>query len=282
MKHCKILLLAFVLLLPAWNFAKSRVPAERIIAQVNEGQAVSYSDVEIVGDLDLTSIKDTTADESREGIKGIFTGSDLTYWSHVRVPLEFSRCVFRGNVLAYVHDDAAKKTTNVIFHKGVSFQGCEFQGKSHFKYAKFKGAADFKNTAYSSEALFKYAKFSMDSDFTAARFQGDANFKYVEFPAAAVFSEAVFRGEANFKYAEFPMAADFEKAGFQGEANFKYAKFRAAAVFADAAFRRLANFKYAKFSQRPDFSGSDFAGSSDFKYAKVQGESFTHDLLKKK
>lgn len=280
MKQCKILLLAIVLLLPAWSFAKTQVPANQIIAQVNEGQAVRYSDVEIIGDLDLTSIRDTTADERREGIAGIFIGSDLTYWSHVRVPLEFSRCVFRGDVLAYVHDDDADKTTNVIFHKDVSFQGCEFQGKSHFKYVKFKGLADFKNTAYGSEALFKYAKFSVDSDFSAARFQGDANFKYVEFPAAAVFTDAVFRREANFKYAEFPMAADFEKAGFQGEANFKYAKFRAAAIFADAAFQRLANFKYAKFSQRPDFSGGDFAGSSDFKYAKVQGKSFSHDLLK--
>lgn len=282
MKQCKILPLALVLLLPAWSFATTQVPASRIIAQVNEGQAVSYSDFEIVGDLDLTSIKETKPDERQEGIQGIFTGSDLTYWSHVRVPLEFSRCVFRGDVLAYVHDDDADKTTNVIFHKGVSFQGCEFQGKSHFKYAKFKGAADFKNTAYRSEALFKYAKFSMDSDFTASRFQDDANFKYVKFPAAAIFADAVFRGEANFKYAEFPMAADFEKAGFQGEANFKYAKFRAAAVFADAAFGRQANFKYAEFAQRPDFSGAGFSGSSDFKYAKVQGESFTVDLPKRR
>ena len=279
MKQCTILLLA-ALLLPAWGFARTQVPASRIIAQVNEGKAVQYSDAEIIGTLDFTSIRDTTADERREGIKGIFNGSTSTFWSHVRVRLKFSRCVFRGDVLAYVHDDDAEKTMNVIFYQDASFAGCEFQGKSHFKYAKFKGQADFKNTTYGSEALFKYAKFSVDSDFSAARFQDDANFKYVEFPATAVFTDAVFRREANFKYAEFPMAADFEKAGFQGEANFKYARFRAAAIFADAAFQRPANFKYAKFSQNPDFTGSDLTGSSDFKYAKVQGKPFTHDLLK--
>jgi hypothetical protein len=282
MKRIKILLLAALLLIPAWSFARTRVQASQIIDQINQGKAVSYSDAEIVGRLDLTSIKDTILDEGQTRRKWLFGGWSRTYWSHVRVPLAFSDCVFLDDVLAYVHDDDEEKTMNVVFHDAASFQGCEFQGEAHFKYAKFKGTSDFRKTTFRREALFKYTTFSGAVGFSAARFLGDANFKYVEFPAAAAFDDAVFKGEAIFKYAGFPRAAGFARCAFHGEASFKYAKFRESAAFTGAAFRDMADFKYASFSQAPDLAGCVFEDDRNFKYAKVRGDSFTSGLLKKR
>ncbi|MBN2345851.1 MAG: pentapeptide repeat-containing protein [Candidatus Aminicenantes bacterium] len=281
MKSIKILVIVALLLLPAWSFAKSQVQASQIIAQIDQGKAVRYSDVEIVGTLDLTSIKDRQLDERHRGAKGLFHGSSLTYWSHARVPVVFSRCVFRGDVLAYVHDDDENKTTNVVFHEETGFQECEFQGRAHFKYVKFKKATDFNKTTFRSEALFKYTTFSTDVRFADSRFQGDANFKYVDFPGSADYANADFRREANFKYAKFPTAA-FTKVVFQDEANFKYAKFRGTALFAQATFKGLANFKYAEFSEDTDLGSASFEDDTEFKYTKVRGRSFTEHLLKKR
>lgn len=260
MKKVKILLIASLLLMPAWALAQKQIKAVQIIDQINDGKAVQYSDVEIVGDLDFTSIKDVELDKKHRGIKRLWKGSTLTYWCHVRVPVSFVNCVFKDDVLAYVHDDDENETYNAIFYNDVDFQGCEFQGKSAFKYVKFEGNANFKDTKYHDEALFKYSKFSTDVSFSNAHFRGEANFKYTTFPGSVYFDNVTFQRLANFKYAKFPSEANFEKTVFEGDADFKY----------------------AKFSESPNFDDVVFNGDMDFKYTKVEDKSFIRYLLKKK
>jgi uncharacterized protein YjbI with pentapeptide repeats len=156
-KTFKILFIAALLLLPTWSLAKSQVKASTIIDQINAGKAVQYKNAEIVGNLDFTST--------------------LVYIYHVKSPLSFINCVFKGDVLAYIHDDYENETHNATFYKDVDFQGCDFQGKSAFKYSKFETNANFKNTQYQDEALFKYTKFLSDVSFSNSRFNKVANFK---------------------------------------------------------------------------------------------------------
>jgi len=246
--------------LPAWSFAKSQVKASTIIDQINSGKAVQYKNAEIVGNLDFTSIKDVTVDEKSKAHRLLGKGSTLVYLYHVRSPVSFTNCVFKGDVLAYVHDDNENETHNAIFYKDVDFQDCDFQGKSAFKYVKFKTKADFKNTQYSDEALFKYTKFSTDVSFSNSYFNRDANFKYTDFPESADFAKTTFRRLANFKYAEFPEGVTFEDSVFKGEALFKYTKFH----------------------EPVNFDGTVFDGDVNFKYTKIDGKSFTTYLLKRK
>ena len=259
-KTIKVLIIATLLLLPAWSFAKSQVKASTIIDQINAGKAVQYKNAEIAGNLDFTSIKDVTVDEKSKANRLLSKGSTLVYLYHVRSPVSFTNCVFTGDVLAYVHDDDENETHNAIFYKDVDFQGCDFQGKSAFKYVKFKTKANFKNTQYSDEALFKYTKFSTDVSF----------------------SNSHFSKEANFKYTKFPKAVNFDKANFQRLANFKYTKFPEGVNFKDAQFKGNADFKYTKFSEPVNFDGVVFDADVNFKYTKLDGKSFTTYLLKKK
>jgi uncharacterized protein YjbI with pentapeptide repeats len=175
-KTFKILFIATLLLIPSLTFAKSQVKASQIIDQINAGKAVQYKDAEIVGDLDFTSIKDVTLDAKSKKNRLWSKGSTLTYWCHVRSPISFINCVFKGDVLAYIHDEDENETYNAIFYKDVDFQGCDFQGKSAFKYVEFRSDANFKNTQYHKEALFKYTKFSTDVSFSGSSFHGEANF----------------------------------------------------------------------------------------------------------
>jgi len=281
-KTIKVLFIAALLLLPTWSFAKSQVKASTIIDQINAGKAVQYKNAEIVGNLDFTSIKDVTVDKESKANRLIGKGSTLVYIYHVKTPLSFINCVFKGDVLAYVHDDDENETHNAIFYKDVDFQGCDFQGKSAFKYAKFETKANFKNTQYQDEALFKYTKFSTDVSFSNSRFNKVANFKYTKFSTDISFSNSSFSKEANFKYTTFPESVNFDKVTFQRLANFKYTKFPEGVNFKDAQFKGDADFKYTKFSEPLNFDGVIFDDDVNFKYTKIDGKSFTTYLLEKK
>ena len=281
-KTFKVLFIAALLLLPTWSLAKSQVKASTIIDQINAGKAVQYKNAEIVGNLDFRSIKDMTVDKKSKGNRLLSKHSTLVYIYHVRTPLSFINCTFKGNVLANIHDDRENETHNTNFYKDVDFQGCDFQGKSAFKYSKFETKANFKNTQYQDEALFKYTKFLSEVSFSNSSFNKMANFKYTTFSTDISFSNSSFSKEANFKYTKFPKAVNFDKATFQKLANFKYAKFPEGVNFKEAQFKGDANFKYTKFSEPLNFDGVAFEDDVNFKYTKIDGKSFSTYLVKKK
>ncbi|NOR15138.1 MAG: hypothetical protein GQ544_05500, partial [Candidatus Aminicenantes bacterium] len=202
MKKIAVFILTFIFL-SSLAIAQSRVDAKDILKSIDEGKAVSYTGVEIVGDLDLTTLQDKEPDKKNRR-------SNKTFWYHVRSPLTLVDCTFKGDVIAHYHDDRKNETHNTIFHDDVSFQGCEFHGKSAFKYSKFYEEADFSKTTYRKEALFKYSKFSTEVSFADSTFSHDANFKYTEFPEQVDFSNAEFEDLANFKYTEFPGGVSFK------------------------------------------------------------------------
>jgi uncharacterized protein YjbI with pentapeptide repeats len=255
MKKTVTIILA-IALLSITAAAQSRVEAKNILKSIDEGKAVDYQDVTIVGDLDLTKLQDMTPDKDNKRSRS----STKTFWYHVRTPLKFVDCTFQDDVIAYYHDDRKNETHNAIFHAETAFTGCDFQGKSAFKYSTFHEEVDFSKTSYRKEALFKYTKFKTEVSFADSTFANDANFKYTEFPRNADFTEVEFQDLANFKYTEFPRGVSFKNAVFQGDANFKY----------------------TKFSEPFDFEGTEFEDSADFKYTKLEGKSFTLYLLKNK
>lgn len=255
MKKSTAIIVAFMFLSVS-AFAQSRVDAKDILKGIDEGKAVNIKGAEIVGDLDLTSIQDMEPDKNNKRSKN----STKTFRYHVRSPISLEDCTFKGDVIAYYHDDKKNETHIAMFHDKVNFRGCEFQGLSAFKYSKFHEGTDFAKTTYHKEALFKYSEFSTDVSFAGSAFLSDANFKYTKFPEKADFSGVKFQDLANFKYTKFPNGVSFNSSLFQGDADFKYTKF------------------YEPF----DFEGTEFEDSVDFKYTKLEGKSFTKFLLKNK
>ena len=71
----KIYMIAVILMLPMIVFAQTKVNAEDIINQINNGKEVSYQNVEVIGDLDFTTVDDVKRDRRRnsgsdEGVDG--------------------------------------------------------------------------------------------------------------------------------------------------------------------------------------------------------------------
>lgn len=242
-----------LLILPAASFAQTSVSSKDILAKINAGQAVSYSNVRIVGDLDMTQLA------NKKQVKNRTDDQDSkSYLSVVTVPLTFVNCTFSGAVLAYFNPDndrnrafreSLNEVYNTNFSSDVTFSGCTFLDDAEFKYSDFKGRVSFAGSSFKHEAMFKYSTFAAAPDFNKASFEETATFKYVKFPASSSFQSASFKDDADFKYAEFASNADFRNAIFSGMANFKYSQFRT-----------------------PDFKGAKFNGSEDFKYTTVNGE----------
>ncbi|PRY06070.1 pentapeptide repeat protein [Pontibacter ummariensis] len=238
----------FVLLMfPLLCWAQTSVNASEIIAKINRGEAVSYKNAVIVGDLDMTRL------ENMKQQKG---NGSKEYVSTVTVPLSFTNCTFKGDVLAYYNPETSNlfnssdEVYNTNFEESVRFENCKFEEASAFKYSEFKEGASFANSKFSEEGLFKYSKFAKRVDFSNALFREDANFKYVKFPVLVSFAGATFGEEANFKYAEFQEGVNFRKAVFDGTANFKYAKVKDAFDIKGADFRGGDDFKYTQLNNR--------------------------------
>lgn len=256
----KSLLFFCLLCVPFLIQAQTRVNASEIIAKINRGEAVSYKNVEIVGDLDMTQLQNTKVEKEPDN-----RYSTREFISTVTAPLTFVNCTFKGDVLAYFNPDGQdaglfnrkNELYNTNFEKAVRFENCVFEGASAFKYSKFKEDVSFAGSRFQQEALFKYSKFSRSADFKNTKFSDEANFKYVTFPQTASFESASFRREANFKYAKFNKDADFRQANFRG----------------------LANFKYAKISDRMNLEDAVFDGGDDFKYTQVNNRKATRSDL---
>ncbi len=218
----KYLLSALVCLISTTTitFAQTRVKASEIIKQINAGQDVAYTDVEIEGHLDLTNLDN----QRRQGWSGGLFGSTEVTESTVKVSLRFTNCTFLGDVLAYYHLERKNETYLAHFEKDVMFRNCTFLKESEFKYSEFNGAVSFAGSTFHELANFKYAEFSSGPMFSQVRFQDGADFKYAEFPRETSFEKSTFYGLANFKYTKFKSPLNMEGIAFRGHEDFKYTK----------------------------------------------------------
>ncbi len=117
----KLTTILFVLLLiPVLSFSQTKVKAKDIIDQINDGKAVNYENVEIVGDLDFSEVDDMSKKRSRGW------GSNTVFTYHIKVPVSLVNCVFKGGVLGYVNDGWDNETHNARFYENVNFSDSEF------------------------------------------------------------------------------------------------------------------------------------------------------------
>ncbi|HWA33662.1 MAG TPA: pentapeptide repeat-containing protein [Cyclobacteriaceae bacterium] len=218
----KYIFLALIVCIATSVRAQQKVKASDIIAMINDGKPVSFKDVVIEGELDLTNLKNRETHHSQ-------WSDDDVIKSTVNTSLQFVNCTFVNDVLAYYHWQYEDETYAADFNGDVTFKHCKFEAKSEFKYSEFARQADFSECVFSEPANFKYANF-----FTGANF-----------------SKAVFKDEADFKYAKFPEGSSLEGAQFDGRANFKYTKFKTPLYVKNISFNGSRDFKYSRVGGKP-------------------------------
>ncbi|MDB5242966.1 MAG: hypothetical protein JWP57_3591 [Spirosoma sp.] len=248
------LLLTFIAVVP--TLAQKTINASDIINRINRNESISYQNVTITGDLDLTSLANR-----REVREGSWTGNSEQFLSVVNVPLSFRNCVFTGNVLAYRNEQQEErrllKTDNKVYN------------------TDFTETVTLENCTFEKDAAFKYSTFRQRAIFTGNTFQKDAVFKYTKFGSAADFSKSTFQAYADFKYTHFNESSAFDNVTFERYADFKYTKFDERTDFGQARFSNIADFKYTHFPRGTRFDNVRFDGSTDFKYTTLDGRKFS-------
>lgn len=247
------LVLSGVASIPA--LAQKTVDAREIIEKINRKEAVSYQNVTVTGDLDLTNLANR-----REVQEAGWKGESREFLSVVEVPLTFQNCTFQGTVLAYrTEESRSLKMTNTVYNadfaEAVTLEDCQFTNDAAFKYSTFRQRALLMGNTFRKIALFKYAKFRNAADF----------------------SGSTFRDYADFKYAKFDESSAFQKVAFERYADFKYTKFDEGVDFRQARFVSTADFKYTHFPRGTTFDEARFTGSTDFKYTTLDGRKFAPD-----
>lgn len=210
------------------------ISSKEIMDRIERNQPLNYSNVVILGDIDLKKI----------------TARNLTL---ITIPIKIQGATINGNV---------------------DFDNVILGGTVDFKRTKFSGLASFNKTQFLKGADFEEAKFDKSAFFLGSQFNDSASFMATQFNRSVNFLEAKFRGEkAEFTRARFVGSANFASARFYVETEkFFESKFLGTAIFWDAEFNGPSDFWGAQFEDYVDFRFAKLAKSSDFTGAKFEGE----------
>ncbi|WP_420385129.1 pentapeptide repeat-containing protein [Roseivirga sp.] len=187
--------------------AQTTVNASDIMAAIKKGEDINYTNVTVVGKLDLTFMEEKLPDLPVRR-KWWRDGGDNTVNELVESKISFVNCTFEDDVIAYYHDNRSEYTFTADFERDVRFEKCQFKRDAMFKYSNFEGEAIFAGSTFDDETTFKYAEFEYKADFSNTLFDEDAIFKYTKFRDGASFKAAKFERSLDMKYTK--VRGDFD------------------------------------------------------------------------
>ena len=206
-------LLSLLVLIPVFSLPQDRIKADYIIKKLNDGKDIRYENVEITGDLDFTLIENFEFEKklgSSTGVKQLNGTRKWTYTFeektafHVKNPVVFSNCTFRGKLIAYKEKEE-KDGNNIIvrnavikFHENVIFENCLFRKDVIFKNSEFVKQAEFYGSKFYGKSIFEECGFNYPADFSNIEF-GDTNFEHAKFSNGVSFENSRFKNKTNFK-----------------------------------------------------------------------------------
>ena len=130
-------------------YAQTDVQASEIINQFNDGKALNFENVTIVGDLDLSNLKDSksTCVYPEKGKKVDVITNFVTHG------VLFKNCVFKGKFILFHLDNSGsmKKEFRVQFNENVVFEKCVFEQSVDFELTNFNKAVSFESSNFKAQ-----------------------------------------------------------------------------------------------------------------------------------
>jgi len=217
MRHFALLILFVSLSINS----QETIDAKTILQDIKDGKSISITNKTITGDLDLTYMQEALTKLPKKS-SWWNKGDSNTVEKDITSKLSFINCIFKNDVLAYIHDEDNNYTFVANFEDEVTFKDCTFKGKAMFKYSDFNKNTDFRGTKFLDYSTFKYASFEKEISFYNSLFKEASTFKYANFKTFVSFSNTVFNNEAIFKYTEFENGVSFKNVKFENHLNIKY------------------------------------------------------------
>lgn len=261
------------------------IPADEILAKIQNNTPVEYDHIAIRGDLDLRQL-----DLAKKRIGG----SNL---SIVTTPISITHSIMFGNVL--FNNTLFDKSVDFSWSKFIEisdFDGSKFNSTSNFNISDFCGNAHFSDSIFNNAAGFVLSNFRNYAIFRDCTFNGTTNFVSSNFSSVADFSGTLFKGNANFVDSEFSSDAYFSGCRFGKDAIFGLTKKMDAWIYVSddpglvsyywyditglevvSHIRNDSNNYIYRFKGVADFSSSVFEGYADFSKRQFSGVAYFND-----
>lgn len=278
------------------------VSSDDVVERISKGSAVSFSNIIIKGDLNLSDIDllkdvDRAEIDSPISITGSILQGDLVSNEKVfRRSLILDNNIFLGNVsfeAARFADKASfsGSTFNrsclfsaANFLKVTNLRGCIFKDECRFDTASFEKVASFEDVMFLNNANFRGAKFkddlifkntsnskNMKIDFLNCSFLKKVRFARSRFKGDEVsFREADFSGPVTLSLSNFSNL-DLYKSNFSGDVKITNVYFNGSSNFGEAIFNKEVIITESNFNGDIDLRNSRFRQLASFKGSKFNG-----------
>ncbi|MFW5800343.1 MAG: pentapeptide repeat-containing protein [Spirochaetota bacterium] len=181
-----VLITVILILLPTICMAQEVVKAEEIIQKINNEEHIYYENVEIQGDLDLTTLKNKA--KCVDGVR-IYVNSHMT----------FVNCVFKGKIIGYYINEEDKDWKALTYQKDLRFHDCVFEKEINWRHSNFMTYFFLINCSVKADISFSGCCFYNKTDFRETIFKGNTKFNWAMFYQGVYFTDTVFEGIAYFK-----------------------------------------------------------------------------------
>ena len=218
-----LVMLFFALFITTSLLAQKSISANDILSDIKNGKNVTYENVTITGNLDMTFMDEKLPDLPKKR-KWYNNGGSNSVEEQIEGKVSFVNCIFEDNVFAYIHEEDSGYTFIANFENDVRFSNCTFKGNALFKYSDFEKEANFSGSKFKENTTFKYAKFNESANFSSTVFEEDAIFKYSEFSRGVSFNNAKFEENLNLKYTKVNGDFDIKGMDVAYDIDSKYTK----------------------------------------------------------
>ncbi|HRH50095.1 MAG TPA: pentapeptide repeat-containing protein [Panacibacter sp.] len=133
-------------------YAQKEVSSVELINQISEGKNLSYENVTIIGDVDLSKLGNSTeTGKYPENGKTVYV-----FTNFVKQPVSFKNCTFKGrlNLCHKTESSNEKKEYRVEFTEDVIFQNCTFEKVADFELTNFDKAVSFEGAVFKEQPRF--------------------------------------------------------------------------------------------------------------------------------
>lgn len=158
----------------AQNAAKT-VQASEIVKQIEAGKKISYANVTVIGDLDLSNIAARTNDATYPE-KGKIA---RVYSAKINQPFEFENVQFDGKVIFFNKEVTRKeiKEYRLVFAEAVKFENCVFNDTANFELTNFDSTISFANSVFKAKPTFVRLGLEKIPNFTKTVFEQGSLFQ---------------------------------------------------------------------------------------------------------
>ena len=167
-------------------YAQKEVSSAELISQIAEGKSVSYENVTITGDINVSNFGNATeTGKYPENGKTVYVFSNF-----VKQPVSFKNCIFKGKLIFCnkTESQSEKKEYRIEFVNDVAFKNCTFEKNVDFELTNFDKAISLEGSVFKEQPRFVRMGIYQKPNLSGLKLQKDCLFQFDQSKKEQVFT----------------------------------------------------------------------------------------------